>query len=187
MTGVTLSMRLDADAALKQLAAIAGRAREKRGMFDVIGASLVTSTQHRFEKGIAPDGSPWPPSLRARTHGGKTLLLTGRLMRSVTHQASDAGVEVGSNVVYAAIHQLGGEIKQKARTGSVHFKRNKRTGALLPGFRKATKATKRREVNIGARVITMPARPFLGLDDDDNRAIVKIAEDWIVGENGGEQ
>lgn len=183
MTGVTLALRLDADAALKQLAAIAGRARDKRGMFEVIGASLVTSTQQRFEKGIAPDGSPWPPSLRARTQGGKTLLHTGRLMRSVTYQASDAGVEVGSNVVYAAIHQLGGEIRQKARTGTVTFKRSKRTGKLLPGFRKQSKSTESRDVSIGARVISMPARPFLGLDDDDNRAIVKIADDWIVGES----
>lgn len=188
MAGVTLAITLDGDAALKALASIGDRARNTRGMFELIGAALVTSTQHRFETGTAPDGSPWPPSLRARAQGGKTLLETGRLMRSVTYQASDSGVEVGSNVVYAAIHQLGGEIKQGARKASVTFKRSKRTGELLPGFRKASKDTETREVSIGARTINMPARPFLGLDEDDNRAIVTIVDDWIGGgENGAEQ
>lgn len=181
MTGVSMEIT-GQEAALAELGGYIQRAQNPQGLFDNIGISLVTSTQHRFEVGVGPDGSPWPPSLRAIAEGGKTLLLSGRLMRSVTYRASAAGVEVGTNTIYAAIHQLGGVIHQAARSASVHFKKNKRTGARLPGFRKAKGADETRAVNIGAREIHMPARPFVGLDDDDNREIIQISEDWLAGE-----
>ena len=185
MTGVTL--RLDGDeAALVTVGGILARAQHPRGLFENIGMSLVTSTLHRFETGIAPDGSPWPPSLRVLSHGGKTLVESARLMRSVTYVASETGVEIGTNVIYGAIHQLGGQIDQAARSQTLHFKRSKRTGGMLPGFRRKGKGTESREVAVGAYTITMPARPFLGLDDDDTKEIGKLAEDWLAGEDAGD-
>jgi phage virion morphogenesis protein len=180
MAGVTLTIEVDGDDALKELAGYVERARNPRGMFENIGASLVTSTQHRFEEQHGPDGSPWPPSLRVIANGGKTLVLSARLMRSITSQASARGVEVGTNVIYAAIHQLGGTIQQAARTAVLHFKTNKRTGRSR--FAKPGKADRARKAEIGARVVHMPARPYLGLDDDDQREIMNIAEDWLAGE-----
>lgn len=73
-------------------------------VMDEIGASLETSTRMRFETSIGPSGQPWKPSRRA----GKTLVDTGRLLASITHRADRTSVEVGSNVIYAAIHQFGG-------------------------------------------------------------------------------
>lgn len=184
MSGVAIRITLDeTGAALATLRAFVARAQNPQGLFEQIGMSLVTSTQHRFEKGVSPAGSPWPPSLRVMAEGGLTLVLTARLMRSITYLASPAGVEVGTNVVYAAIHQLGGDIKQSARTAVLHFKTNKKTGRSR--FAKPGKADRARKAEIGARTISMPARPFLGLDDDDNREIVLIAEDWIAGEQSG--
>lgn len=177
MAGV--SLKLDADEALGTLAGYVARARNPQGMFANIGASLVTSTQHRFERGIGPDGSPWPPSIRALATGGKTLVKTARLMRSITFNASSSGVEVGTNVVYAAIHQLGGLIQQAARTAVLHFK-TLRSGQSR--FAKPGKANRAQKAEIGAHSIRMPARPFLGLDDDDEREISQIAQDWIAGE-----
>lgn len=178
MTGVR--MRLEAADALKELAGYIERARNPQGMFQNIGMSLVTSTQRRFELGKGPDGNPWPPSIRALATGGKTLIETARLMRSITFNASATGLELGSNVIYAAIHQLGGIIRQAARTAVLHFKTNKRTGQSR--FSKPGKADRAQKAQIGARVIHMPARPFIGLDDDDNREILRIADDWIIGE-----
>lgn len=179
MVGVTLSIS-GQDEALAALGAIVDRARDPRGLYEQIGMSLVTSTLHRFEEQHGPDGSPWPPSIRAVATQSKTLQLSGRLMRSVVYQAFARGVEVGSNVIYAAIHQLGGVIQQGARTAVLHFKTNKRTGQSR--FARPGKADRARKAEIGAREIRMPARPFLGLDDDDSREIIRIAEDWIVGE-----
>jgi phage gpG-like protein len=64
-------------------------------------------------------------------------------------------------VLYAAIHQLGGTIAAKDAP-YLKFK---------IGDRWASKKS-----------VTIPARPFLGLDDDDEREIVRIGEDWIAGE-----
>jgi phage virion morphogenesis protein len=184
MTGALLDVKLtDAEDALAPLAGYIARAGDTRGLFENIGASVQTSTMHRFETGKAPDGSPWPPSLRVKQHGGFTLRLTARLMRSITYLADSASVEIGTNVVYAAIHQLGGIISQAARTAVLHFKTSKKTGKTL--FAKPGKADRAQKAAIGARTITMPARPFLGLDDDDNREILSIAEQWLAGERGG--
>jgi phage virion morphogenesis protein len=170
-------IRLEAKDALAALAGIAARVEHPRPMWAAIGASLVTSTQRRFETGTDPAGNPWPPSIRALTTGGKTLVLSARLMQSLTYNAWDNGVEEGTNLIYARIHQLGGLIKQAARTAILHFKFNARTGHTR--FAKPGKANFAQKAQIGAREIRIPARPYLGLDDDDEREIVAIGEDWL--------
>jgi phage virion morphogenesis protein len=177
------SLRIDkADSAMATLANFIARAERPRGMFENIGMSMVTSTQHRFETGIAPSGSPWPPSLRALAEGSRTLIDSARLMQSIAYRAWDAGVEWGTNVIYAAIHQFGGIIRQAARTQEVHFKRGSNSGELLPGFRRKGKGTESRTVSIGERTIHMPERPFLGMDEADNSEIINIAEEWLAFE-----
>jgi phage virion morphogenesis protein len=76
-----------------------------------IGEALVSSTVERFESGEGPDGTSWKPSQRAEKEGGKTLVDSGGsgLMGSIGYEASAANVSVGSNKIYARIHQLGGK------------------------------------------------------------------------------
>ncbi|RJF70870.1 phage virion morphogenesis protein [Rhodopseudomonas palustris] len=184
MSGASFRVELiETEAALAELGGYVARARDPQGLFEQIGMSLVTSTQHRFETSVAPTGSPWPPSLRVQHEGGLTLVLTARLMRSISYVAKATGVEVGSNVVYAAIHQFGGDIHQQPRTAVLHFKTNKRTGQSR--FAPPSKADRARKAEIGARTVHMPARPFLGLDDEDTREILRLADDWIGGEQTG--
>ncbi|MEJ0012794.1 MAG: phage virion morphogenesis protein [Bauldia sp.] len=145
---------------LASLGALVGRVEHPRPMWDAIGGSLVVSTQRRFEAGRAPDGSVWPPSIRALAENGKTLIDTARLMQSITHNATDDGVEVGTNVLYAAIHQFGGVVRAK-NAPKLRFR-------LLGVWHSADQ-------------VTIPARPFLGLDQDDEGEIVAIAEDFVAG------
>ena len=95
---------------LARLAGVAGVLSHPEGIMDRIGRYLVASTLRRFESERAPDGTPWLKSARAVAEGGQTLTDSGRLRRSIAHVVTDGGraVEVGSNVVYAAIHQFGG-------------------------------------------------------------------------------
>jgi phage gpG-like protein len=186
MAGALMRVELaDQDLALSSLGDLIARTGNPTPLFENIGLSLVTSTQHRFDTGIGVDGSPWPPSLRVIAHGGKTLVLSARLYRSITFTASASGVEIGTNVVYAAIHQFGGDINQNARKQTVHFKVNKKTGRQR--FSKAKGSSHSKEVSIGARTIHMPARPFIGLDDDDDAAILRIAEAWLAGQGAALQ
>lgn len=154
-----------ADAALAAVRRAAGQAAQPRGLWDNIGASLVQSTKVRFERGHDPEGNPWPRSIRVQLGqgAGKTLIDTGTLMGSVTHEASDGGVDVGTNVLYAAVHQFGDIITAKSAQ-SLHF--------VIGG----------RDVFVDS--VEIPARPFLGLDDDDEKEIVIIADEWLLGEKG---
>ena len=95
------------DGALARLAAVLSNPGD---ILDRIGRHLVASTHRRFERERAPDGTPWLKSARAIAEGGQTLTDTGRLRSSIAHTLTHGGrgVEVGTNVVYAAIHQFGG-------------------------------------------------------------------------------
>lgn len=178
MTGAMFQVQLkDAEGTLADLGELIERVENPTSMFEDIGLALVTSTHHRWDQGVAPDGSPWPPSLRVIAQGGKTLVLSSRLYRSITANASPTGVEVGTNVVYAAIHQFGGPIQHAARTAVLHFKTNQRSGTTR--FAKPSKADRARKAEIGAHVQQMPARPFLGLDEDDPRTIQTIVENYV--------
>ena len=164
MTGIRIEVT-GAEAALSQLQRAIEATANPRPLYDEIGAALVVSTQMRFEREETPEGAKWPASLRAIVEGGRTLTDTGRLMQSITHEASDSGVAVGTNVLYAAIHQFGGKITAKTGKGLV-FK-----GAGDQWVRKQS--------------VTIPARPFLGLDDEDEAEITAIAEDWLGRAVGG--
>lgn len=110
MAGVEFRYDLSGlEGAGRRLEGILARAGDLSPVLDEIGAHLVQSVQERFESGIGPDGDRWKPSIRALAEGGQTLVDSGRLRDSVTHQVEPGRVVVGSNLVYAAIHQVGGE------------------------------------------------------------------------------
>ena len=100
-----------------ELARVAGVLSHPEGIMDCIGRYLVASALRRFESERAPDGTPWLKSARAVAEGNRTLTDTGQLRRSIAHVVNDGGraVEVGTNVVYAAIHQFGGLARKGRR------------------------------------------------------------------------
>lgn len=129
-------------------------------LFDAIGALLVASTQRRFELGVDPEGDSWPFSLRVLLEGGKTLIDSGELVASITHEADDAGVAVGTNSIKAGPHQFGAVIRPvTARALAFEI-----SGA-----------------QIFAQEVTIPRRAFLGLDDDDEAMILEEAETFVLG------
>lgn len=95
----------------RRLDRLASRVSNMTPVMDEIGSMLVTSTQDRFETGKGPDGDDWLRSIRVAEAQGnaQTLVDSGRLRDSITHEPGNDQVEIGSNVVYAAIHQFGGE------------------------------------------------------------------------------
>ena len=165
MTGAR--MEIDgSEAALAALGQAAARADRPRELWDAVGQALVDSTQNRFETETDPEGNPWPDSLRKLVEGGRTLTDTARMVSSLTHEPSDAGVAVGTNAIQAAIHQMGGTIRAKTSKG-LRFR--------APG--KGGWMTKSK--------VTMPRRAFLGLDDEDEAEITAIAGDWLMLPLGG--
>jgi len=90
-----------------------------------MGQALVNETLDAFKTGTSPEGKAWPESGRVTLHNasrrkgrakGKTLIDTARLRNSI-HAVADADqVEVGTDVIYARIHQLGGETGRNKAT-----------------------------------------------------------------------
>lgn len=113
------------------------------------------------EENFAQQGRPKWLGLKApvskRRSGGMILQDSGQLAASIT-QASDAtSATVGTNKVYAAIHQFGGQTRPH-----VILPRNKK--ALAFGGRVVKKVN-----HPGSKI---PARPFLSLTPDDEERIV---------------
>jgi phage virion morphogenesis protein len=159
MTGARLELT-GAEETLSVLGGAIARTDDKRGLFDAIGASLVLSTQQRFEREEDPEGNPWPDSLRKTLMGGRTLTDTAALVSSMTHAASENSVAVGTNLIYAAIHQTGGTIRAKTSRG-LRFR-----GPGNGGW-------------VTKQEVTMPRRAFLGLDDEDEAEIRALCADWL--------
>lgn len=117
MAGVLLRYRVEDRALLARLAALANF--DARPAFEEIGEHLASTTVQRFRSSTGPDGERWKPSRRVLENPGeKTLVLQGHLRQSITFLAAGDQVEVGSNLVYAAIHQLGGDA---GRNGTAHL------------------------------------------------------------------
>ena len=119
------------------------------------------STRLRFRTETGPDGQRWAPSLRAQLAGGRTLTQDGHLAGSISSQAGQDFAEWGVNRRYAAIHQFGGVIRARS-AGGLKFR--------LPNGGFAVVAA-----------VRMPARPYLGVNDDDRADILDVFARHIGG------
>lgn len=131
-------------------------------LFDFDGTELMTAiaalgdsqTRRRIsEEKTAPDGTPWKPN-----HAGTPILVaTGQhLLSSLIWTASATDAEWGATWEYAHVHQDGMTIVPKNAEKLV-FQMGGRT--------------------VFAKEVTIPARPFVGLSDDNEQEIVELVTD----------
>jgi phage virion morphogenesis protein len=109
-----ITIAIDDKPVIAALNRIARKGADLRPALKVIGEELVKSTEARFgSQGPAPDGTPWPklsPRTLKRKKHPKILTESGHLRGSIRSQLlGSRAVAVGTNRVYAAIHQLGGQ------------------------------------------------------------------------------
>jgi len=77
---------------------------------DQIGALVVMQTQARISSEKAsPTGEAWKPNMR----GTSILFQSGGLNSSIHHLVMGNKTQIGSGLVYARIHNDGGEIRPK--------------------------------------------------------------------------
>lgn len=130
------------------------RATDKPVLLAGIGEEVVTSTKRRFEESKAPDGTAWAAVAR----GGKPLVDSGLTGDSIHYRVGGDSVRVGTNKVQAALHQFGGTVKPKT--------------AKVLAFTVNGEA-------VFARAVTIKARPFLGINDEDRGDIRGAVADFI--------
>lgn len=151
-----------------------------RPVLEASAGVIETNINDRFETGRGPGGIPWPPSNRIRSEAvpsgkqrrsygplrpeGKTLIQSGSLRESIGHEVREKEVVVGTTRPgpgdshrYAAVHQFGATIVPRTAAALVF------TGAD-GGL-------------VFAQSVTIPARPFIGFDDQDVADLTDLWED----------
>lgn len=161
------SIRLEGDTrrVLKKIKSFAEIDRKKINA--ALGDVARESTLERFKQSKDPTGKKWQTSIRADSEGGKTLIKTAQLRNSIRTKSDASGFALGTNVKYAATHQFG----EKGRTI-----RAKKAKALR--FKIGNRWVSKKEVKV-----SIPARPYLGLSDEDMQEIKATVEDFIARED----
>ena len=148
--------------ALQRLLALGKNATPAMKEISALGES---ATRLRFRAERGPDGQRWKPSLRAQLVGGRTLTKDGHLAGSINASSGADFAEWGVNRIYAAIHQFGGVIRAKS-AGGLKFR--------IPGGGFAV-----------VKSVRMPARPYLGVNEDDRADILDVFQRHIGSATGG--
>ncbi|SBW09159.1 Phage virion morphogenesis protein [uncultured Alphaproteobacteria bacterium] len=112
MAGVFLQVQLDGLAAMQSRLELLGRIDIAPLRHD-LGAVVESQTRRRIsEEKASPEGEPWKdwsPAYAATRHGGHSLLEDeGNLVDDIHFVVAGEAIEVGSNLVYAAIQHAGG-------------------------------------------------------------------------------
>lgn len=151
------------------LQALAERAMDSTPVMRDVSGVLLDAAQRAFLDQADPTtGAKWPAlatsTVQARGSDGPILRLSGQLMTSLqTEHGADYAV-VGTNKVYAAIHQFGGTIRPHDIRPR-HGKALAFNGVVVGRVR-----------HPGA---TIPARPFLGLGESDAEEVVDLVQTYL--------
>ncbi|WP_174800689.1 phage virion morphogenesis protein [Martelella limonii] len=125
-----------------------------------IGEHEAGVSRRRFVDEEDPDGKAWKPlnPLYRKTKKGSGILRgeSRSLSQIIWQLVDDHSVEVGSNEIYARIHNEGGVIRAKNAPALVFSMGGK---------------------TIKVKSVTMPKRQFLGLNEKDRAEILAIIED----------
>lgn len=130
MTAFTINVT---DATLRNaLSALAQRMDDMRPAMQALGEDIMERTKQRFETSTGPDGRRWLPNAQATIEafiasrngfgkrgitkkgaalamGKRPLIDGGDLARQFHVAATGNSVTIGNSMVYAAIHQFGGQ------------------------------------------------------------------------------
>ena len=148
MSNEQIEIKIDNKEVEKALLEIAQKTSNLRPLMKIIAGIMADSTEENFKVEGRPkwkDLSEKTKTARRKTghYPGQILQVSGQLAMSITTQYDNESAVIGSNKVYAAIHQLGG----------------------LAGKNKS---------------VTIPARPYLVVTDDDFEDILSQTQKYIT-------
>lgn len=153
MTGVSIQFEIRDSGVHQAFTRLLSAMGNTAPVMSVIATGLVASTHRRFVTQSSPDGAAWAglhPAYRPIKRNSRILTESGRLRGSINEASGNDWARVGTNLIYAGVHQFGATIRPKAAS---HLVFRLATGVVL------------------AKSVTIPARPYLGISDDDEQMI----------------
>jgi phage virion morphogenesis protein len=156
MSGAFLQIEVKDQGLTDLVNRITGHMSDMTPVFSEIGEVVAESVQRNFEEHRSPEGKKWEElspgyavwKAKKGRNAADILILNRILMGSIHPKAERDRVQVGTNVVYAAVHQFG--IGRRS-----NLKTKREMGAI-------------------------PARPFLGVRDDDWPEIRAAVEEFLI-------
>ena len=143
-----IEIKIDNQEVERKLQEIAKKSSNLRPLMKNIAGIFASATEDNFAEEGRPDKwidlSDVTKKQRKKIgkYPGQILQVTGQLASSVNTYYDDDSAIIGSNLAYAAIHQLGGQAGKNKK-------------------------------------VTIPARPYLKLTDDDLEEIMESVEKYI--------
>lgn len=161
MSSVYVRIGGDREKLLKRMEKLARLRKAEAGR--AMAEALRTAAVERFGTQKSPEGKRWKTSIRAKAEGGKTLTKTAYLKNSIRSEADEKGFAVGTNVIYAATHQLGdtGRTIRPRKAKALRFQVNGKW------------------VSAKQVTVSIPARPFLGISEEDEAELAGIIDDMM--------
>jgi phage virion morphogenesis protein len=120
MPNKPIEIKLDNEKVEEALLEVAKKATELRPLMRNIAGIMADSTEENFKEQGRPkwqDLAEATKTARRKTghYPGQILQVSGQLAISVTTQYDDTSATIGSNKVYSAIQQLGGQAGRKKK------------------------------------------------------------------------
>lgn len=169
MADISIRLHVDEMGALQAIQGVEQRLTHLTPVLEDIRERMIDSIQRNFDAGGRP--TAWPVSQRARQESGKTLIRTARLKNSLTGQVQSNRVTLGTNMLYARIHQFGGTIQIPELRP-----RNKKALRFMIGGREVFAR------RVRAHAVHIPARPFLVIQEADEVYIRRVIQDYLSGQ-----
>lgn len=138
-----------------KFAQLARELKQPRKLYGVLGEQLKKIHNNRFKQETSPDGEKWQPlsPLTRQAKGNDHILKDSHQLRNtLAYNYSDQGVEFGSALKYARLHQFG--------------------GTIVP---KKAKRLRLGKSGVYAKKVTIPARPWLGISKQDEALLLRKA------------
>tara|TARA_R110002049_G_scaffold83938_8_gene213694 strand:- start:452 stop:919 length:468 start_codon:yes stop_codon:yes gene_type:complete len=151
-----IEVELEDLGALQRIEQLLSRIERPRSLLMEIGEVVVESTKERFRDGVDPDGAPWEPNSPV------TIAIYGGLFAS-------AGAK---KPLVGETRRLSGEISWQ-----LEGDRAVAIGSPMPyAAMQQFGGTRSEWPHLWGDI---PARPFLGLSDSDERRILDLANDYF--------
>ncbi len=133
----SFSIQIQADEVQAAFIRLRDAAKDLSQAMRAITTALMSQTEANFAAQSGPSG-PWPDlaeSTRKR-RGDAAMMLqdSGHLASSITPDSGPDFASIGTNVVYAAIHQLGGDIQRAPFSSWVRLREAKKNAASVRNF-----------------------------------------------------